>query len=195
MNSDTIQSATIFIGELPVFWCHLSQSGMIGGNYAGSTGMGVSSCAGLTNNNGQVTSTYIASSNAPYIPETKIGNGNYIIATSDSGFNNYIIGGFGSPNALTSAVLGNFDYGNNNLSPIESYNIDKKIDDGFPSSGKIKALDISSASGISPAQAIIHTLAQNSFNGVSTTACVNSSNSTYQNTTNSPLCSLIIRFK
>jgi hypothetical protein len=115
-------------GETAMFWVDLSYAGLIdaGLNTASST-VPVSSIIGNVVNS--------------YLPKAKIGQGNYICV---QGFT--AISPYNGSNAFAIGAVTELDYGNSNsivkssaLTVLQAYNIDKKVDDGLPQSGKVFA--------------------------------------------------------
>jgi prepilin-type N-terminal cleavage/methylation domain-containing protein len=123
-------------GETVLFWTDLSAAGLIEGGF---------------NDNSD---TYVtASTDAQYaaeLPHAKIGNGNFVFADGwyidsvgnilrGNGFQiMFIVSvGSGQPGSIKT---------NAGLTPVEAYNIDQKVDDGLPLSGKVFAMLPDSAS-------------------------------------------------
>ncbi len=122
-------------GEVVAFWTDLSTAGFIDGGF---------STASETVNPGGISGSTIGL----YLPVAKIGAGNYVnvwsggtgvgwsgsAETGNNGINYYSV-------SVISA-LGTGGYGitaSSGLTVIQAYNIDKKIDDGVPQSGKVTA--------------------------------------------------------
>ena len=72
------------------------------------------------------------------IPPAKLGNGNSFIALSDGSTNYFVLSGI---KEILGTPTGVGFFATNNLTPQDAYNIDKKIDDGLPATGKVFALD------------------------------------------------------
>lgn len=124
------------IGETGVFWGDLSQAGLIDGTYPNS-GAVINGCS--------PGATPITSATAgKYFPPAKIGGGNFLYVYEIGGFNWYGL------SAVVSASGANSLYSNPGLSVIQAYNIDKKIDDGFPTTGDVQATYINGADGNVP---------------------------------------------
>ncbi|MEZ5691634.1 MAG: type II secretion system protein [Rickettsiales bacterium] len=121
------------VAELALFWTDLSMAQLIDGNF---------NTASAT-----VATTGVSSANLiKYMPKAKLGNENYI----------YVIGGGYQSLALSNIFGDNNHYfgiqqmnsinqygwplSNINIKVITAYNIDKKIDDGFPQSGGVMTL-------------------------------------------------------
>ena len=119
---------TYFLGEPVIFWNELTVAGLMDGSYgtamtdAGVIGAAITSVATANN----------------YMPAAKLGRGNSFNVSTTGGINYYMIGGFSAVTAAT----GVYGAQTNNLTPQEAYNIDKKLDDGLPSSGSIRAIDL-----------------------------------------------------
>lgn len=114
-SGDTFRAA----GEPLVFWLHLSQAGLVDGSYgANAASGGVPATANLM---------------SEYLPTAKLGRGNYWAAAADAGQNYYILGG-----VTGLATTGAYTF-STALTPIESFNIDVKLDDGAPVTGVVQA--------------------------------------------------------
>jgi prepilin-type N-terminal cleavage/methylation domain-containing protein len=124
----------IFGGETAIFWEDLSQAGLIDGYF--NTGIATSPPA-------SVTTPQVAS----YFPRAKIGRGNYVYVYSGGwigwfggwgftdGLNYFALSGIQQSKAGTFGIAS----GLASLKVIEASNIDGKMDDGFPQSGKVMA--------------------------------------------------------
>jgi prepilin-type N-terminal cleavage/methylation domain-containing protein len=120
-------------GEEVMFWVDLNNAGMTEGSYILTSGYYTSPA--------DVTGAAIAS----YLPTAKIGNGNYVYVwaggTSSifNGINYYGI-------SAVNTILGTTGYGqltaSKALSPVQTYNIDQKMDDGLPESGRVLSIYI-----------------------------------------------------
>jgi prepilin-type N-terminal cleavage/methylation domain-containing protein len=112
-------------GETVMFWADLSAARMIDG--------GFSLASPTTEYNGGA----IGTATFPSIfPAARIGNGSYILAYSNNGTNYFLI------EAVTQ--IAHVPYINTTgqiagLTPAQAYNIDKKIDDGLPTTGHVTA--------------------------------------------------------
>lgn len=127
-------------GEALLFWADLGQAGLIDGTFPNGGGS-FSNCgipqANLTLVGG---SAYIGN----FFPAAKIGNGNFIyIYDSDPNY-----GGIDHQNWFGIAAI-NTVYTSGGmmsapaLSVTQAYNMDKKVDDGLPATGRILALCLS----------------------------------------------------
>jgi prepilin-type N-terminal cleavage/methylation domain-containing protein len=137
-NSNQYQIA----GESPMFWVDLSTANLVDGNFrtASETVVPVADVTGA--NVGL------------YFPSAKLGNGNYIYAYS---IGDILVDGGGYSGSIGMAVTNAFAIssvttimgsgsffpgkqdGNRTISPIQAYNMDKKVDDGFPMTGNVTA--------------------------------------------------------
>jgi prepilin-type N-terminal cleavage/methylation domain-containing protein len=111
--------STTPIGEPLIFWQQLSSASLIDGSLG--TNIVAAGTVGAT-----------SPTPGQYLPLAKLGRGNYWIAGSDSGTNYYALADVTaiSTSAYTVTV---------GLTPIESYNIDVKLDDGAPNTGIVQA--------------------------------------------------------
>lgn len=108
-------SPTTTASEIVQVWAHLSTTGMIEGLFTGVTGT--------------VTFPVQGSSSANF-PSLKTGRGGIVaFGNASDAFNYYWLG----LNAAASATLSTAA----NLRPDEAYGIDKKLDDGLPTSGNV----------------------------------------------------------
>ncbi|MCC6358741.1 MAG: hypothetical protein IT450_08365 [Phycisphaerales bacterium] len=114
-----------FSGEVPVFWRHLSETGLIGDSLGLVGNSDVDTDGTLS---GAV--TLIEQS----MPRARIGRGNFITVYSAGGVNYYEI------NAITRiSAQGVYTALSPALLPAEAYSIDQKTDDGAPNSGVVVA--------------------------------------------------------
>ncbi len=125
-------------GEAGLFWQDITSAiagNLIEGQFPNSGGILTSCAAG----DARVMSTaagadYIGN----YLPAAKLGDGNFVYIYSDSGRNWYGV------SAVTSNDV-NANFVSKARIPVtQAYNIDKKIDDGLPTSGAVLATYITS---------------------------------------------------
>jgi prepilin-type N-terminal cleavage/methylation domain-containing protein len=139
-NADPWTVGGTFGGEIAMFFLHLSQAHLIDGMY-GAGGAHVT-LEGATINGGSLaddipgpTADATGIAVGELIPRAKLGNGNYFTIGSVDGRNYFVLSGI---NEIDSAK----DVSStNNLTPLQAYAIDEKMDDGKPGSGKVFALD------------------------------------------------------
>ncbi len=117
--------AILSYGETLLFWQQLSAAGLIEGVYGMTFGASAEPIVNST-----------PATVGGYVPSAKVGKGNYWNAGSYGGVNYYMLSGFGSPTAIANNGTINFAKA---LTPVESYNIDSKLDDGMPNLGIIQA--------------------------------------------------------
>lgn len=169
--------ATKFIGEPAMFWLEMSQANLVDGSFVPAANI---TNAGVTT----VTSSTVPVST--YLPLAKVGRGNYITVGSANGINYYAIAG------ITSISAAGVYVATNNMNAQESYNIDKKTDDGIPTTGSVFALDAATtalnAAGGFTTGSLVYTSA--------TAGCVNNATTptAYDLTATNPACSLRVRF-
>lgn len=122
------------------FWSHLSSSGMVKGFYAGEAGNLLRSnsiCGGGSAGGIPITSPTTTDDFAKFFPRGKIGGdnsfmfavGNRYLAAANS---NVVFGGIVKDNMF---ILSDLVNGTKLFSANEMFQIDVKIDDGFPFSG------------------------------------------------------------
>ena len=127
-NGTNVASAPV--GETLLIWQQLGTAGLIDGSFGSDlTAAGAAPASGVTAND---------------LPLAKLGRGNYLIAGSSNseGFN--FFGLAGVTGSFTGGAVGTATYSassTNNLSPIELYSMDKKVDDGLPNTGTVQARD------------------------------------------------------
>ncbi len=113
-----------FAQESAMFWNDLSVAGLIDGSFQG--GLNVDSANPQAVTAAQVPTTF---------PVAKLGRGNYVTVSSYSGTNYWIMGGITS----TSGGVGGGGYNSYlDMTPVEAYNIDIKMDDGMPNTGIVQ---------------------------------------------------------
>jgi prepilin-type N-terminal cleavage/methylation domain-containing protein len=113
-------------GETQMFWYDLSTQNLIEGNYTS----GSSTVAPVTPINASSTPSIDT-----YFPPAKIGKTNHIFVHSYGGQNYYYLAAATVQGAPNNGVLTNTF----TLTPREALNIDSKVDDGFPQSGRVLA--------------------------------------------------------
>ncbi len=181
---ESTSGAALQVGEPTVFWQHLSNSNLVDGSYG----------ANLTTG-GVVDGT---SATSTYFPLAKLGRGNYWTVGAASGLNYYLLSAFAAVPAVGGDV--NTDAA---LTPIESYNIDSKVDDGMPNTGIVQARGDAIADTTTALATLGTNAGQSSVAGTTTGDCLQGSatattttNTYARNTTvgNSPNCSLRMRF-
>ena len=120
VNSST-PLTQVFTQESGFFWDDLSNANLIDGN--------------LDSAADAATVAAITSAGVPtQFPEARISRGNRIHVGSVGGLNYYMIAGITS----TAATTGNMTL-TTNLTPIELYSMDTKLDDGLPQTGIVQA--------------------------------------------------------
>jgi prepilin-type N-terminal cleavage/methylation domain-containing protein len=121
-------------GEIPVFWVDLSKAGLIDGSFktANETSMGGADLTGTLINT--------------YMPTAKIGGGNYLyvysggfLGNGNPAFNGVNYFGLSAVTNIGLNSSSGFITTNNGLTVTQAYNIDKKIDDGLPVTGRVIA--------------------------------------------------------
>jgi len=130
-----------FIGEPPMFFLHLSQANLIDGMY-GAGGANVTLASATTSGGSGIANLSAGTTAATVmqvLPPAKLGRGNYITVGSTGGYNFFMIAG-----VSVISQAGAYSAANNYLTPLEAYNMDKKVDDGQPGSGSVQAADGSS---------------------------------------------------
>ncbi len=116
-------AAQVNLGESLAFWRHLSDTTLVEGAFGGALTAA-----------GAVAADTTAATVGSYLPPGKVGRGNYFNANSDSGVNYYVLMG----TTVITTAAGATTYVNA-LTPVESYNVDTKLDDGAPNTGIVIA--------------------------------------------------------
>lgn len=122
-----------FVGEIKMFFKHLSDAGLIGENLAGvTTAVG----ADLT-------------TPATYYPAAKLGKGSYFSVGAVTGLNYFVLGGISDASAAAGAdfIITSSDV----ITPSEAYQIDTKLDDGQPATGIVLSIDTIATMATAPA--------------------------------------------
>ena len=166
----------VFTQEAGMFWNDLSVASLIDGNF--TTNAANQNSAGAGGNVPAVTLT-----NVPAVfPLARMGRGNYITVGSTGGSNYWLIAGISGVTAVTGAYSMAA-----NMTPIEAYNIDIKVDDGMPNTGAVQQHGTSAS-----------TTAAFTDNGDAACISGNTSADTYIRTItaggNQPNCILRLRF-
>jgi prepilin-type N-terminal cleavage/methylation domain-containing protein len=144
--------------ETAQFWMDLSTPGLIDGEFP-ATGAAPIQCV---SSNAIVMSSTTAGN---YFPVAKIGHGNFIYVYTSGGANWYGV------SAITSNNIFGIMYSTPSIPVIQAYNIDKKVDDGLPTTGQIVANYINNNTvTIQPAKAQTTD---------SPTSCYNTTNNVY----------------
>jgi prepilin-type N-terminal cleavage/methylation domain-containing protein len=104
-------------GETGLFWVDLSAASLIDGSFSTATATSIPS----------MTATTVGL----YMPAAKLGQGNFIYVYTDGSVN-----WFGFSGVSSTASPGNIN-GTANITVMQAFKIDSKIDDGFPASGNV----------------------------------------------------------
>lgn len=106
-------------GEAAVFWYELAQAGLI---TEPITNVGMAKAALAIDDNS--------------VPQSKLGKGARVTVNSIAGRNYYVLGNASGTTAATG--LATWAAG---ISGIDAYNLDTKVDDGVPTTGKLLSVD------------------------------------------------------
>ena len=133
-NGNTLEGA----GETSVFWVDLSTAGLIEGGFSTASETVVPTA--------DITFTTTPNIDA-FLPQAKIGKGNYIYVfsggISGSDATNYF--GLSQITIIKNPSNDDTIEGNKSLTVQEAYSIDNKIDDGLPQSGNVTAIYVNGA--------------------------------------------------
>lgn len=179
------------VGEPVIFWKHLSDASLVDGSYG----------ANLDSSNGQMAASPVASD---YLPGTKAGRGTYWLVGSSSGLNYYGLTGLTS---VTTGAAGTAKYTQaKGLTPIESYNVDIKVDDGKPNTGIVQARGTAASDTVDGIFTTLSTTNQAAWTSASSPvagdcmttggSAISTTNTYARGTTsgNTPGCNLRLRF-
>lgn len=114
-------NATVLDGETTLFWRDLYEAQLIENNFSVATDA-PTTCAN-------------PSACKAYMPDAKMGRGNFLTVYSQTGKNFFHIIGINDVNAGAYTVR-------LAMSPQEAFNIDAKIDDSLPLTGGVRAYDV-----------------------------------------------------
>ncbi len=131
-------------GETVMFWVDLNKAGLIEGSFTTATSS--------TEPGSDITGSAVGN----YLPSAKIGQGNYIYVWAGGSFSggwvytgvNYY--GISAVSTILAASLGGKVSSTPGLSVSQAYNIDQKIDDGLPQTGKVVAIYLGTAGSGDP---------------------------------------------
>lgn len=178
-----------FGSENSLFWGDLSWAVLIQEALQNSTGAVGAGAAGNLTPGGGVNDL------SRYVPEAKIGRGNYYTVFSVGGRNFYQLAG------ITQITVASGAYAlANRLTAQEAFNIDQKMDDGMPDTGSVRGLDAATSAvllnnGFAVMQAPSTRGAAASGTCVTTVAAVAGSyQTTTQDDANTPSCMLRMMF-
>ena len=173
--------AAVNMGESLAFWRHLSDTTLVEGSFGGQM-----ASAGIADDD------LDSGTMQNYFLPAKIGRGNYFSVNQNSGVNFYVLSGMTDVTAASGATTYSPV-----LTPVESYNMDTKLDDGAPNTGIVLARG--TATPFSPVAT-----SQASWAASPTTQCMTGGGAATAATTtynrgastggNTPSCGLRIRF-
>jgi len=163
IDGSALYPLTELEGETGLFWQDISSASagnLIEGSFPNSGGTAINCSPGfavvLSTTPG---STYIGA----YLPAGKIGHGTFVYPYETSGFNWY--GLSAATSSLSNGVL--------NTSPsipvVQAYNVDKKVDDGLPTTGAVQTFYLTGANYTASPSGATDT----------TTTCYNTTNNAY----------------
>jgi hypothetical protein len=161
--------------EAAMVWTHLGVAGLIDGEF------NTASWTGGPN-------TALSTVFPLYFPTAKIGNGNYVYVYTYNGANWFGVSGL---NDLWPAGNITISFA---MTPLAAYNIDKKIDDGMPTTGTVLAV-FPAASGLMTQQAAPNQPADNIYSCYNTGGTGGYSISTSASGGNLNNCALSFKFE
>lgn len=116
-GNGTLDTPNGLDGEPAVFFAHLATASLINES--------------ITRNQAQATTTTMSTSIGDYAPISKLGKGIHVTAQSGGGVNYYML------DNSSIAATGVITPGYSAMSPIVAFNMDSKLDDGIPTTGKV----------------------------------------------------------
>jgi prepilin-type N-terminal cleavage/methylation domain-containing protein len=122
------------VGETLSFWRHMTDANLVDGNFGTSTNAVPVATTGVVT--GNVTTP------SQSLPPTKTTPNNYFVVYAASGVNYYQL----LPVAQVQTGPA-YTYSTVGITPIQSYNMDIKLDDGMPNTGIVQAKGIASVNG------------------------------------------------
>ncbi|MBY0406741.1 MAG: prepilin-type N-terminal cleavage/methylation domain-containing protein [Rickettsiales bacterium] len=170
--------AVVPVGETIVFWRHMSDANLVDGQL-GTTGNSLVTAAGGTT--GAVTTINQS------LPDSRTSPTNSFAVYANSGLNYYQL------MPLTGITAGAYTAGTTGMTPIQSFNMDTKLDDGLPVTGIVQAKGI----GVTPNAVPSFnngTLANRCINGTSATDTTATYNRVEASGGNDGSCSVRFRF-
>lgn len=173
----------VFGQESGMLWNDLSVANLIDGNY--STNAANADAAAVV----AVTAANVAA----VFPPGRLARGNYITAGSTGSINYWLLAGVGGVTAATGAYSVT-----TNLTPIEAYNMDIKLDDGMPNTGIVRAVGRATSTTTTftdpPTSAVASTSGNCEMGDAVGTAPTNTYNRTLTTGGNTPACIMRFRF-
>lgn len=167
------------LGETLVFWRHLSDANLIDGQLATTGNSVVVAATGATT--GPVTTINQS------LPDSRTSPTNSFIVYASGGLNFYQL-------VPLTGITGNaYTVGTTGMTPIQSFNMDSKLDDGLPVTGIVQAKGISATPNANPSF-FNGTQANTCINGASATAATATYNRVQATGGNDGSCSLRFRF-
>jgi prepilin-type N-terminal cleavage/methylation domain-containing protein len=143
------------VGEVTLFWSDLSTAGFADGQFSSTNVY----CAGAV-------PTLFTSQLPSYFPTAKIGGGNFLYVYSINGLNWFGLSATTGIGGCCGAMSSNA-----NITVSQAYNMDKKVDDALPTTGKVQAVYLNDTySTNSPV---------NAQSSDSATSCYNTTTNTY----------------
>jgi len=122
-------------GEALFFWQQLSSASLVDGSFGQNTTTAGKTAADLT-----------ASTINTYLPAAKMGRGNsWGVGTDSAGQNYYVLGSLTAVTAASGVPAYSVS-----ITPVESFNIDTKLDDGQPNTGIVQARNATYVTGPGP---------------------------------------------
>ena len=123
-NSGGTAISGCFTEEAGLLWNDLSVANLLDGNYT----------TNAANQDAAAPVAVVATNVALVFPPARLARGNYVTSGSYNSTNYWLIAGIGAVTVTTGAYTLT-----TNLTPIESYNMDIKLDDGMPLTGLVQA--------------------------------------------------------
>jgi len=169
--------------ETGMLWNDMSVANLIDGNYTQNA----------ANADSATTPAVSAANVAAVFPPARLARGNYVTAGSLSSINYWLIAGLGGVTVTTGGYSMTA-----NLTPIEAYNMDVKLDDGMPNTGIVRATgratSIATPFADPPTSAVASTSGNCVMGDVPGTATTDTYNRALTTGGNAPACIMRFRF-
>ena len=135
VSGGTTKINSTFTQEAGLLWNDLSVSNLLDGQYSQNA----------ANQDAAAPVAVAAASVVSVFPPARLGRGNYVTSGSTSSINYWVITGIGGVTVTTGIYTVT-----TNLTPIEVYNMDVKLDDGMPLTGVVQAVARAGAASTTP---------------------------------------------
>ena len=168
-------------GEIPLFWNDLGRAQLINNQFSGTDcAVSTGTCAAI-------------SDVSQILPRGKTGENTFIWPFPDNGRNYYLITRMDTANGVnTNGQPWDVNGNGNGLTPVQASSIDAKLDDGYPTTGRviIRAVDMPDTGG-APSPAAIGASATGTCGNTDTTP---TSYNLLNSFADEPICTISVAF-